>query len=156
MSRHNASGAGSRHGNHVDAIASVLTRALRRQGHGAGSAAIILASRELSGPNDGAPMEIDCAVRTSYPPTIELMNLNSEEMKITQRILAEDLEGVGGEKWSDLVVIVRLRPGGVAVTALPSPASRLSEPGPAQQRREFRAQPTLSRLRSLLAMANIR
>lgn len=156
MSKRNARKGGSVHGRHVDAIGAVLSRALRRRGRGYGSAGILIASRQLSGPNDGGPIEILCGERGSYPPKTELMPLTDDEQTTAEKILADFLDDSSAETWSDLVVVVRLGPGGVAITAMPSPVSRLTEPSAAHRRREFLAAPPIDRIQGLLAMSGSR
>lgn len=156
MSKRNARKGGSVHGRHVDALGVMLSRALRRRGRGYGSAGILVASRQMSGPNDGGPIEILCGERGDRSSTTELMPLSDEERKTAEKILASFLEDPASESWSDLVVIVRLRPGGAAITAMPSSVSRLIEPSAAQRRREFLAASPIDRVQGLLAMSGVR
>lgn len=157
MSRRSNSGqgGGSGQGPYVDGIAAVLTVALERHlGRQRGAAAIMIASRPLSGPDDGGPPEVLFGERASYPPTVQLLELNDQERKTVDLILAESLADPAFETWSDLVVMIRIAAGGVAINGMPSPVSRLSDPKAAEYRAGYLNVPPLERIKMLLALAD--
>lgn len=157
MAMNHPKGRGSIHGQYVDGIAAVLTKAMHRLGRGYGSSAVFTASRPLSGPDDGGAPEIACGERAAWPPTVSLLELDEEEHAIAQKILAESLEDPSFETWSDLVVAIKLQRGATAVAAMPRPISALSDPAEVRRRNDYVRMPVMQRLQGLMAMAdNIR
>lgn len=143
---------GSGRGPYVDGLAGVLTVALKRLGRGTGTAAILMATRPLGGPDDGGPAEIMCGVKPTFPPQMSILELNDEELSVAHQILQESLDDPAYENWSDLVVAIKLRPAGVMITGMPMPAARWNGAAAMRERRRYLGVPVLQRLNSLLLM----
>lgn len=156
MTKHRPRMTGTIHGPHVDAIAAMLTHALHGHGRGYGSTGIFIASRQLSGADDGGATEILCGQRKSYRSDTELMELNASEHLTADKILTMMLESPTADPWSDLVVVVRLRPGGAQVASVRSPIFRLLDTTAARHRREFLGSAPIDRLDGLLRLAGLR
>lgn len=155
MSRQSNSGrqAGAGQGPYIDGIAAILTVALeRRLGRQRGASAILIATRPLSGPEDGGPPEVLLGEKPSYPPTVRMLEVSETERETIDGILAEYLADPAYETWSDLVVAVRIAPGGVAINAMPSPVSRLSDPQAAEYRAGYLNVPAMERIKMLFAL----
>lgn len=144
----------SRNDRYTEGLASVLATALQRRGMKKGDQAILLAARPLTGAEDGGPAEIICGTRPSFPPKVEPLELTLEERRIAEHILAESLEDPAFEPWSDFVVAVRVRTGGMDVAGMPRPLSALNDPAQRRTRERYLANPPLKRMESLLSMVN--
>lgn len=143
-----------RNDRYTEGLASVLTTALKRRGMKKGDQAVLIAARPLGGAEDGGPAEILCGTRPNYPPKVELLDLSLEERRVAEHILAESLEDPAFEPWSDMVVGIRVRTGGIEVAGMPRPLSALDDPAQRRNRERYLANPPLARLESLLAMMN--